>query len=64
MLSFLFGKCRCMNHFQINEKVSKGYWYRQGDVWRKKTTNAEHAVSDLLEAAVSALEREETKTKC
>lgn len=54
---------QCMNHSQINGKVSKGYWYRQGDVWRKKTTNAEHAVSDLLEAAVPALEREATKTK-
>lgn len=52
-----------MNHSQINGKVSKGYWYRQGDGWRKKITNAEYAVSDFLEAAVSALEREETKTK-
>lgn len=63
-LSFLLGKCRCRNHSQINGKVSKGYWYRQGDVWRTKTANAEHAVSDLLEAAVPALKREATKTKC
>lgn len=40
------------------------YWYRQGDVWRKKTANAEHAVSDLLEAVLPALEREAMKTKC
>lgn len=53
-----------MNHSQINGKVSKGYWCRQGDVWRTKTANAEHAVSDLLEAAVPALKREATKTKC
>lgn len=53
-----------MNHSQINGKVPKGYWYRQGDIWRNKTANVEHAVSDLLEAAVPAPGREATKTKC